>query len=165
MKKGCLQLHSIHILSTHPTQPQVYFNMLKIKSLDHLVLTVKSIPKTIKFYESILGMESQTFVSPVDPTITRYALKFGVMKLNLHALDSPFKPHAKNPLNGTADLCFLLDDANSSVVGIKGVIDHLNQLEVPIEIGPVERSGANGKIESVYIRDPDENLIEISKYI
>ncbi|KAK6203124.1 glyoxalase/bleomycin resistance protein/dioxygenase [Scheffersomyces amazonensis] len=139
--------------------------MLKIKSLDHLVLTVVSIPRTLEFYERVLGMEPLQFVSPIDPTTTRHALKFGRTKINLHSADKPFKPHALNPLSGTADLCFLLDDSNSGVSDIEGVLQHFKELNVPIELGPVKRTGANGTIDSVYIRDPDENLIEISKYL
>ncbi|EMG50714.1 Glyoxalase/bleomycin resistance protein/dioxygenase [Candida maltosa Xu316] len=139
--------------------------MIKIKTLDHLVLTVKSIPKTIDFYEKILGFKSTSFIPAKDPSAQpRTALLFGSMKINLHPADAPYKPYANVPLPGTADLCFILDDINSTTKDIPQVIEFLNKNNIPIESGPVNTTGANGRMLSVYIRDPDLNLIEIAKY-
>lgn len=135
-------------------------NMFRIKTLDHLVLTVKDIPKSIKFYEDILGFRSESFVPPQFPDTVRHALKFGTMKINLHPAESPYKPYAHVPLPGTADLCFILDDST-----LEQVVEILGQKQVPIEKGPVYTTGANGKMQSVYIRDPDLNLIEIAEYL
>lgn len=129
----------------------------KIDALDHLVLTVASLEATIAFYRDILGMEVEEF-QPADGT-RRYALKFGGQKINLHVAGQEFKPHAKHLGPGTADLCFL------SATDLSAWQDHLITLGVSIEEGPLHRTGANGPLMSVYIRDPDGNLIEISNQI
>ncbi len=126
---------------------------MKIKQLDHLVLTVKDIQTSIDFYVHTLGMEAIQFGD------NRHALKFGNQKINLHQQGSELKPHALHATAGSADLCFLVED------DLSAVIEHLEKLNIKIESGPVDRTGACGKIKSVYIRDPDGNLLEISKTI
>ena len=123
---------------------------MKISHLDHLVLTVADIENTCNFYQTVLGFEVITFKGD------RKALKFGHQKINLHQLGNEFEPKALHPTSGSADLCFISDTSISEVV------THLNQLNIQIEEGPVERTGAMHPILSVYIRDPDLNLIEIS---
>ena len=125
---------------------------MKISKLDHLVLTVKNIDKTCEFYNQVLGMEVITFGEG------RKALHFGEQKINLHEVGKEFEPKAKSPMSGTADLCFITD------VPMLDVIDHLDSYGVHIEEGPVKRTGALGSITSIYTRDPDGNLIEISNY-
>ena len=125
---------------------------MQIKSLDHLVLTVKDINKAVEFYVNVLGMEKEIFKA------NRVALKFGQQKINLHELGNEFEPKAKNVHVGSADLCFITD----TVLDV--VIEHMNSFNIKIEEGPLLRTGAMGVINSVYIRDPDQNLIEISNY-
>lgn len=128
-----------------------------LASLDHLVLTVADIPATCRFYEDVLGMAATRF-SPADGS-TRWALAFGPQKINLHPAGAEFDPKAAFPTPGSADLCFL------SETPISEWIAHFNRLAIPIEDGPVTRTGATGPILSVYIRDPDGNLIEISNSV
>ncbi len=125
-----------------------------ISFLDHLVLTVADIPKTIHFYETVLGMQSTEF-TPADGS-TRWALAFGTQKINLHPAGGEFDPKSEHPTPGSADLCFLSDQPLSEWQ------PHLSSHGVQIEEGPVPRTGATGPILSLYIRDPDCNLIEIS---
>lgn len=126
---------------------------MDIKNLDHLVLTVSNLESTCKFYKNALGMEVVNFDND------RKALKFGNQKINLHQYGDEIEPKAFKPMPGTADLCFITDDP------IEKVISELSQNCIEIEEGPVERAGAKGKIISVYLRDPDCNLIEISNYL
>ncbi|MEB3795869.1 MULTISPECIES: VOC family protein [Acinetobacter] len=126
---------------------------MKISHLDHLVLTVASIENTCNFYQTVLGFEVITFKGD------RKALQFGNQKINLHQQGKEFEPKALQPTPGSADLCFISETPISEVVA------HLNQLNIQIEEGPVERTGAMHPILSVYIRDPDQNLIEISNNI
>lgn len=126
---------------------------MKIEGLDHLVLTVKDICRTSDFYEQILGMEVVEFQKG------RYALMFGKQKINLHEAGNEFEPKALKPTPGSADLCFVTSTP------LEQVLEHLREKEVPIEKGPVQRSGALGEILSIYVRDPDKNLIEISNYL
>ncbi len=128
--------------------------MPKLTSLDHLVLTVASIYQTVSFYEDVLGMTSQRFKS--EDGTTRSAVTFGNQKINLHQVGAEFDPKAANPRPGTADLCFLTD------MPLADWIAHLAAQDVLIEDGPIARTGATGPILSIYIRDPDGNLIEIS---
>lgn len=121
-----------------------------IDSLDHLVLTVADIAATAAFYETALGMRAVTFGQG------RKALAFGSQKINLHQAGREFEPKAKTPAPGSADLCFLTRTPLAVVQA------HLSRLNIPVEEGPVQRTGAEGPILSVYIRDPDGNLIEIS---
>lgn len=125
---------------------------MQINRLDHLVLTVKDINKTVDFYVNVLGMKKEIFKQ------NRIALKFGNQKINLHELGAEFEPKAKNVKEGSADLCFI------SETSLKEVITHMTSLNIKIEEGPVKRTGAVGVIDSIYLRDPDFNLIEISHY-
>lgn len=126
----------------------------KLSSLDHLVLTVADIDSTVAFYRDVLGMDAQRF-TPSDGS-TRWALVFGAQKINLHLRDHEFEPKAAHVKPGSADVCFL------SEVSIAIWLAHLEDMNVPIEQGPVRRTGATGAILSVYLRDPDGNLLEIS---
>ena len=123
---------------------------MKIDSLDHLVLTVADIDTSIAFYTEALGMEVVTFAGG------RKALSFGSQKINLHQRGKEFEPKAWAPSPGSADLCFLTS------VPLTEVADHLAACGVNVIEGPVQRTGATGAILSVYVRDPDMNLIEIS---
>lgn len=125
---------------------------MNISRLDHLVLTVASIEKSCAFYKKVLGMQVVRFREG------RTALQFGKQKINLHEAGSEFTPKAANPTPGSGDLCFITE------TGIPLVIEHLEELGIPIEEGPVKRTGAQGAIESLYIRDPDGNLLELSNY-
>ncbi len=131
---------------------RVELNM-KISHLDHLVLTVANIEITCQFYRSILNFEVITFGE------NRKALKFGNQKINLHQVGKEFEPKAFQPTAGSADLCFIAETP------LEKVIEHLQQLNIEIIEGPIERTGAMGKILSIYICDPDQNLIEISNYL
>jgi len=123
---------------------------MKIDRLDHVVLTVRDVEATCRFYTRVLGMEPVTFAGG------RRALRFGRQKLNLHQAGSEFEPKAASPTAGSADLCFI------AATALADVIDELRASGVEILEGPVQRTGATGPIQSVYIRDPDFNLIEIS---
>ncbi len=126
----------------------------EVTSLDHLVLTVADMDATVLFYTRVLGMAAQTF-TPADGT-TRHALRFGVQKINLHQAGAEFAPRAADARPGTADLCFV------SAVPLADWQAHLAAMGVPVEMGPVPRTGATGPLTSIYLRDPDGNLIEIS---
>lgn len=125
-----------------------------IDSLDHLVLTVRDIDATVAFYERVLGMKAVQF-TPADGS-RRVALGFGRQKINLHQQGREFEPKAQTPMPGSADLCFL------TARPLEDVIAHLKACDVAIAEGPVRRTGATGPILSVYLRDPDGNLLEIS---
>lgn len=124
-----------------------------LTALDHLVLTVSDTATSIAFYTSVLGMRHDRFAA--SDGRMREALHFGAQKINLHPADAPFVPHAKTPAPGAADLCFLTD------TDIGAWQAHLESAGVEIALGPVPRGGAMGPIVSLYIRDPDGNLIEI----
>lgn len=126
---------------------------MQIERIDHLVLTVKNIDATVNFYTSVMGMEKVVFGEG------RVALSFGNQKINLHQLGNEFEPKAANVKSGSADLCFIVKQP------IEQVMTHLRACKVPVIEGPVNRTGAMGKIVSVYFRDPDGNLIEVSNYI
>jgi catechol 2,3-dioxygenase-like lactoylglutathione lyase family enzyme len=123
---------------------------MTITRLDHLVLTVRDIAATVAFYSNALGMRAVTFGGG------RTALTFGEQKINLHAHGREFSPHAACPAPGSADLCFLMETPLAEVAA------HLARCGIPIEAGPVERTGAVSRLVSLYIRDPDGNLIELS---
>lgn len=125
-----------------------------VNSLDHLVLTVTDINASLSFYEDVLGMEAVEF-TPSDG-VPRWALSFGFQKINLHPADGPFEPKATTPTPGSADLCFLTDTP------VDDWVWHMAQHRVPVELGPVHRTGAITPIVSIFVRDPDKNLIEIS---
>ena len=124
----------------------------RLDRLDHLVLTVRDIARSLEFYERVLGMRRESFGEG------RVALHFGRQKINLHPHPTPIDLVADAPLPGSADLCFI------AVTPIDEVAAHLRACGVEIIAGPVERTGAEGPIESVYCRDPDGNLIEVSNY-
>jgi catechol 2,3-dioxygenase-like lactoylglutathione lyase family enzyme len=126
----------------------------QLSTLDHLVLTVASIDTTVAFYCTVLGMTHVPFT--VADGSTRHALRFGNMKINLHQRGAEFEPKAQTPQSGSADLCFL------TTTPLAQWQDHLTKHAVQIEIGPVPRTGATGPIISLYLRDPDGNLVEIS---
>jgi catechol 2,3-dioxygenase-like lactoylglutathione lyase family enzyme len=125
---------------------------MQIERLDHLVLTVADIGRTCEFYTRVLGMEVVRFAQG------RTALRFGQQKINLHPADNIPGLVADKPTPGSADLCFITS------VPLAEVIAHLEAYGVPLVAGPGPRAGAIGTIQSVYIRDPDQNLVEISNY-
>lgn len=127
---------------------------MQVTGLDHLVLTVRDLRSTISFYE-ILGCTHELFTTASGDK--RHALRFGTQKINLHEAQKSFMPHAQEPQPGSADLCFLTDQ------NPEAWITHLQQHHVEVEEGPVARTGATGPLMSVYVRDPDGNLIEIAK--
>ncbi|KAJ5539300.1 hypothetical protein N7513_007632 [Penicillium frequentans] len=131
-----------------------------VKSLDHLVLTVRSIPDTVAFYTTHLGMRHEVFASPANPAVQRNALIFGSQKINLHQSGKEFEPKAQNVMPGSADLCFLTDE------NAEKVLQAFKDAKIEVLEGAkiVDRTGAAGKLRSVYVRDPDGNLIEVSNY-
>ncbi|MDU8910178.1 VOC family protein [Aestuariicoccus sp. MJ-SS9] len=128
--------------------------MPRVQSLDHLVLTVRDLDRAIAFYRDVLGMRADAF-TPADGS-RRWALSFGTQKINLHLAGAEFDPKADAPTPGSADLCFL------SETGLETWQQHLAGLGVAVLEGPVDRTGAQGPIRSIYLRDPDGNLIEIA---
>lgn len=126
-----------------------------IDHLDHLVLTTRDRPACIRFYTEVLGMKLVTFRTPTEE---RLALAFGEQKINLHEWGHEYKPHAHVPVPGSLDLCFI------AAVPLDDVIDKLRAAGIRIIEGPVRKTGAVGPIRSVYVRDPDLNLVEISVY-
>jgi catechol 2,3-dioxygenase-like lactoylglutathione lyase family enzyme len=124
-----------------------------ISHLDHLVLTCTDLEATKAFYTQVLQMRLETFGAG------RIAFRFGNQKINLHQRGQEFEPKAHLPVPGALDLCFI------ATVPLDDVVKHLGQAGWPIKEGPVERTGATGRIRSVYLRDPDLNLIEISEMI
>ncbi|WP_318462256.1 VOC family protein [Photobacterium leiognathi] len=126
---------------------------MNINRIDHLVLTVKDIDETVRFYTSVMGMEKIEFGEG------RIALAFGQQKINLHQLGNEFEPKAQHVGAGSADLCFIIDTP------IQQAIDGLAAKGINILEGPVYRTGALGNIISAYFRDPDGNLIEVSNYV
>jgi len=120
--------------------------------IDHIVITVRDLDKTIEFYTDVLGMQLVTFGA------NRRALSFGQQKINLHEYGREFEPKAQEPLPGSEDLCFVIEGT------IEEIQKHLSIKGIEIVEGPVKRTGALGPITSIYIRDPDGNLIELSNY-
>ncbi len=125
---------------------------ITIDRLDHMVLTVADIDATCDFYGRVLGMEEVVFAGG------RVALGFGKQKINLHPAGNEYDPRAKHPVPGSGDLCLITETP------LDDVIAHLEAEGVEIIEGPVAKTGATGSITSVYFRDPDENLIEVSNY-
>jgi len=125
---------------------------MKIEAIDHIVLTVKDMDASISFYVQVLGMRVTTFGG------NRKALLFGTQKINLHQYGQEPEPKAKLPTPGSADLCFI------TTTDLAEIIDQLDSSGIDIVEGPVQRTGAVGRINSVYFRDPDGNLIEVSNY-
>lgn len=126
---------------------------MRVERLDHLVLTVTDLTATIGFYTTVCGMSHVVFGKD-----QRHGLTFGQQKINLHVWGSEFEPKAALSTPGSADLCFVVDSAPQQVV------ERLTELQVPIVAGPGPRNGALGEVTSVYVRDPDGNLIEFACY-
>jgi catechol 2,3-dioxygenase-like lactoylglutathione lyase family enzyme len=123
-----------------------------ITRLDHLVLTVEDLDRTIDRYATVTGATPVTFGDG------RHALRFGEQKINLHVRGRELEPHALRPTAGSADLCLIVDET-PVVLGAR-----LARVGAEVELGPVERDGALGPITSFYLRDPDGNLVELSSY-
>ncbi len=126
---------------------------MTLERIDHLVLTVHDLQASIRFYTQVLGMTHDVFGE------NRHALKFGQQKINLHPAGAPIQPHAAKPCPGSADHCFI------TTTPLEQVVQSLQNNAVTIEIGPVSRTGAQGPILSVYFRDPDGNLLEVSNQL
>lgn len=126
---------------------------MNIRNIDHIVLTVTNISTTCDFYSRVLGMEVTSFGNG------RKALSFGNQKINLHQNGLEIEPKADHPAPGSADICFISDTS------MPDIIEHLRNHDIEILLGPVERTGACGPITSVYFRDPDGNLLEVSNVI
>lgn len=126
---------------------------MNVERLDHWVLTVQNLEASCAFYTAVLGMEAVVFGNG------RYALQFGQQKINLHLAGHEFEPKAQHPTPGSADLCFI------TATPLAEVMAHLHKQQVTILAGPIERTGATGRILSVYFRDPDLNLLEVSNYL
>ena len=124
-----------------------------IDRVDHFVLTVRSIDESCRFYQRVLGFERVD--SPGSPT----GLRFGAQKINLHEEGHTFEPKAAEPVPGAGDFCL------TTQWPIADVAAHLTACGVTIELGPVKRNGATGPMTSVYFRDPDQNLVEVSQYL
>jgi len=126
---------------------------MQVDRIDHLVFTVRDIESTCDFYARVLGMQVVTFGTG------RKALQFGQQKINLHEVGKEFEPKALKPTSGSGDICFVTQ------IPLQEVVEHMRLEGVEIVEGPVRREGAMGPIESVYIRDPDGNLVELGKYV
>ena len=124
-----------------------------IRAIDHIVLTVRDVERTLSFYQRALGMAPVTFGEG------RRALAFGDQKLNLHQAGREFEPKAAAPTPGAVDLCFLTDEPLDAVVA------HLARVGVSIELGPVAKTGARHALRSIYFRDPDGNLVEVANEV
>jgi catechol 2,3-dioxygenase-like lactoylglutathione lyase family enzyme len=127
-----------------------------IDHVDHIVLTTRDLAGCVRFYTEVLGMKLEKFQTPTE---TRLALKFGSQKLNLHEWGREFTPRAHVAAPGTLDLCFI------AAIPLEQVIAKLKAASVPILEGPVMKTGAVSKLRSVYVRDPDLNLVEISEQV
>ncbi|WAM12315.1 VOC family protein [Rhodococcus sp. JS3073] len=125
---------------------------MHIEHIDHFVLTVADIDSTVEFYSTVLGMSEHRYGDD------RRALLFGRSKINLHQHGSEVTPNARHAQPGSADVCLIVEES------IDVVVCELSDRGVPVEVGPVQRHGARGLMTSVYIRDPDGNLIELSEY-
>jgi len=123
-----------------------------ISGIDHFVLTVRSLEATLDFYERTLGMRRE--LVPNRPA----SLRFGTQKINVHQADRTFEPKARHATEGAGDFCLVTDEP------IDTVLAHLAAQHVPIEAGPIARNGARGQMTSIYFRDPDGNLVEVSHY-
>jgi len=124
-----------------------------IDHIDHIVLTTRDLPACLRFYSEVLGMKLEKFATP---GAIRLALKFGKQKINVHEWGKEYTPRAHVAAPGTLDLCFIASES------LEKVIDKLKQANIPILEGPVMKTGATSKLRSVYVRDPDLNLVEIS---
>lgn len=126
---------------------------MKVDGIDHFVLTVRDVEATCDFYSRVLGMEVEEFERG------RHALRFGRQKINLHGSGAEFEPKAREPKPGSGDFCL------TTGVPLERVVEHLRSCGIEIIEGPVSRAGAAGGLESVYFRDPDGNLVEVSNYV
>ena len=126
---------------------------MRVQRIDHVVLTVADIEKSIQFYERVLGMTAVSFGEG------RRAVVFGDQKLNLHQAGHEFEPKARHPKPGAIDICFTTDTSLDEVAA------HLRECSVEIELGPVDKTGARRPLRSLYFRDPDGNLIEVSNEV
>ena len=126
---------------------------MRLRRIDHVVMTVADLDRTTSFYERVLGMKAVTFAGG------RRGLSFGDQKLNLHQAGREFEPKARVPMPGSVDLCFTTD------VPLDEVERHLRSVGVAIELGPVDKVGARSALRSVYFRDPDGNLIEVANEV
>lgn len=126
---------------------------MKIDRIDHIVLTVASVDATIEFYSRVLGMVPITFAGG------RRGLGFGTQKINLHPAAKPYPEKAKAPTPGSGDFCMI------TKTPIADVIAHFKTENVAVELGPVSKTGATGQLSSIYFRDPDGNLLEVSNYV
>ncbi|MGQ0652551.1 MAG: VOC family protein [Betaproteobacteria bacterium] len=126
-----------------------------IDHVDHIVLTTRDKDACVRFYTAVLGMKLETFRTPTEE---RLALKFGSQKINLHEWGKEFEPRAHVAVPGSLDLCFI------AAVPLEQVLEKLEKENIAILEGPVKKTGAMGSMQSVYVRDPDLNLIEISVY-
>jgi len=126
-----------------------------IDHIDHIVLTTRDKDGCIRFYSEVLGMKLEKFRTPTEE---RLALKFGAQKINVHEWGKEFAPRAHVAAPGTLDLCFI------AAIPLDAVVKKLKEKNVPILEGPVTKTGALGPMKSVYVRDPDLNLVEISVY-
>ena len=126
---------------------------MQIDRIDHIVLTVRAIEATCEFYARVLGMQVVTFAG------SRKALQFGQQKINLHEAGKEFEPKAMSPTPGSGDFCLITQ------IPLEEVIAHIRSCGIDIVEGPVHKTGAIGPMESVYLRDPDGNLVEISNYL
>jgi catechol 2,3-dioxygenase-like lactoylglutathione lyase family enzyme len=126
---------------------------MQIDRIDHFVLTVRDIEATCEFYARVLGMQVVTFAGG------RKALQFGQQKINLHEAGKEFEPKAMSPTPGSGDFCLI------TRTPLEEVIAHIRSCGIDIVEGPVHKTGATGPIESVYLRDPDGNLVEVSNYV
>ena len=124
-----------------------------IDHIDHVVLTTRDLPSCLRFYSEVLGMKHEKFQTPTE---TRIALKFGNQKINVHEWGKEFTPRAHVAAPGTLDLCFIAS------ISLEEVISRLKSAQIEILEGPVMKTGAVSKLRSVYVRDPDLNLVEIS---
>ena len=126
-----------------------------IDHIDHIVLTTRDLQACVRFYSEVLGMKLEKFQTPTEE---RLALKFGSQKINLHEWGREFTPRAHVAVPGSLDLCFI------AAIALEEVVRKLQEQKIPIIEGPVAKTGATGKLRSVYVRDPDLNLVEISVY-
>ncbi len=126
---------------------------MRVNSIDHFVLTVRDVEATCDFYSRVLGTEVEEFEGG------RRALRFGRQKINLHQAGAEFEPKAEKPTPGSGDFCLV------SSVPLERVVEHVRSCGVDIIEGPVSRTGATGRLESIYFRDPDGNLVEVSNYV
>jgi catechol 2,3-dioxygenase-like lactoylglutathione lyase family enzyme len=126
---------------------------MRVKLIDHLVLTVADIERSVEFFTRVMEMRR------IDFGKGRVALAFGEQKINLHRLGHEFSPHAGRVEAGSADLCFVIEEP------VTDALEHLRRENVELIEGPVPRTGACGEIVSLYFRDPDDNLIEVCNYV